>query len=144
LAFPFSLPDPLPICRFPPRASARLPLADVPSSRSYRPRNIGHGETTAVTTRPWWRVLVGRKIGSSGSVVFWVPREVHAVSTPTRWRMWVLTSFLKGVGDNSSPPSVPCRGKHYEPSPLLIVGGVAWYALQSARSVVEILRMRTG
>jgi hypothetical protein len=41
----------------------------VPSSRSYQPRNVDHDETTVVIARPWWRVLVGGKIGGALRIV---------------------------------------------------------------------------
>jgi hypothetical protein len=37
------------------------PLSPAVSSQSVRPHNVRHGETTMVTARLWWRMLVGDK-----------------------------------------------------------------------------------
>ena len=45
-----------------------------------------HGDTTMVTSIPWWRVLVDGKTaeryGLSGDVVFWRSGEILVILTP--------------------------------------------------------------
>ena len=53
----------------PARLSLCRTLSTVASSRVSRPCYICHGETTNLTTRPWWRALVDGKLGGALRIV---------------------------------------------------------------------------
>src|SRR4051812_33159419 len=48
-----------------PRVIVMSTRADVASFRSYQPHIVGHGSMMVVTASPWWRVLVGGKLGGA-------------------------------------------------------------------------------
>jgi hypothetical protein len=64
-----------------PRVAVLPPIAGV-TSWSCQPRYMGHGETTVVIARHWWRVPM-ECCGASRGVVFWRPGEIPVFSAPT-------------------------------------------------------------
>lgn len=90
-------------------------------SSLYRPCSGDHNATARVTTRPWWRVLVGGMFGGArrgvqGGGFGGQEKSVSACPTLTRRRLRVPPSFLKGVGC-IPPQSLPRTGGNPRPSP---------------------------